>query len=47
LVKLFQGDGFDAYVKNARAAFKKVIIRKPKASRPRSKEVYLLASQLK
>jgi 23S rRNA (uridine2552-2'-O)-methyltransferase len=47
LVKLFQGDGFDAYVKNARAAFKKVIIRKPKASRPRSKEVYLLASRLK
>ncbi|MGE4594530.1 MAG: 23S rRNA (uridine(2552)-2'-O)-methyltransferase RlmE [Gammaproteobacteria bacterium] len=46
-VKVFQGDGFDAYVKNARAAFKKVIIRKPKASRPRSKEVYLLASQLK
>ncbi|MCS5591985.1 MAG: 23S rRNA (uridine(2552)-2'-O)-methyltransferase RlmE [Gammaproteobacteria bacterium] len=46
-VKVFQGDGFDAYVKSARAAFKKVIIRKPKASRPRSKEVYLLASQLK
>ena len=46
-VKVFQGDGFDTYVKNARAAFKKVIIRKPKASRPRSKEVYLLASQLK
>ena len=47
LTKVFQGDGFDAYVKNARAKFKKVIIRKPKASRPRSKEVYLLASQLK
>ena len=46
-VKVFQGDGFDAYVKSARTAFKKVIIRKPKASRPRSKEVYLLASQLK
>jgi len=47
LVKVFQGDGFDAYVKSARAAFKKVNVRKPKASRPRSKEVYLLASQLK
>lgn len=47
LVKVFQGDGFDAYVKSARASFKKVTIRKPKASRPRSKEVYLLASQLK
>ena len=46
-VKFFQGDGFDAYVKNARQTFKKVSIIKPKASRPRSKEVYLLASQLK
>jgi len=47
IVKVFQGDGFDAYVKNARQTFKKVSIIKPKASRPRSKEVYLLASQLK
>ena len=47
IVKLFQGDGFDDYVKNARKVFKKVPIIKPKASRPRSKEVYLLASQLK
>ena len=47
IVKIFQGDGFDNYVKNARKVFKKVSIIKPKASRPRSKEVYLLASQLK
>ena len=47
IVKLFQGDGFDDYVKNARKVFKKVSIIKPKASRSRSKEVYLLASQLK
>ena len=47
IVKIFQGDGFDDYVKNARTVFKKVSIIKPKASRPRSKEVYLLASQLK
>jgi 23S rRNA (uridine2552-2'-O)-methyltransferase len=47
IVKVFQGDGFDDYVKNARKKFKKVSIIKPKASRPRSKEVYLLASQLK
>ena len=47
IVKVFQGDGFDNYVKNARKVFKKVSIIKPKASRPRSKEVYLLASQLK
>ena len=47
VVKVFQGDGFDAYVQIARQTFKKVVIKKPKASRPRSKEVYLLASQLK
>ena len=47
IVKVFQGDGFDEYVKKSRISFKKVSIIKPKASRPRSKEVYLLASQLK
>ena len=47
IVKVFQGEGFDAYVQIARQTFKKVAIKKPKASRPRSKEVYLLASQLK
>lgn len=47
IVKVFQGEGFDAYVQNARNLFKKVTVIKPKASRPRSKEVYLLASQLK
>ena len=47
VVKVFQGDGFDAYVQIARQTFKKVAIKKPKASRPRSKEVYLLASKLK
>jgi 23S rRNA (uridine2552-2'-O)-methyltransferase len=46
-IKVFQGVGFDEYVKTCRAAFKKVIIRKPKASRARSKEVYLLANGLK
>jgi 23S rRNA (uridine2552-2'-O)-methyltransferase len=43
LVKVFQGEGFDAYLKELRAAFETVTIRKPKASRPRSREVYLLA----
>ena len=47
LVKVFQGDGFDAYVQITRQTFKKVAIKKPRASRTRSKEVYLLASQLK
>ncbi|SFV89262.1 Heat shock protein FtsJ/RrmJ @ Ribosomal RNA large subunit methyltransferase E [hydrothermal vent metagenome] len=46
-VKVFQGAGFDDYVKACRAAFVKVVIRKPKASRARSKEVYLLANGLK
>ncbi|SFF33920.1 23S rRNA Um-2552 2'-O-methyltransferase [Fontimonas thermophila] len=43
LVKAFQGDGFDAYLGSLREAFENVAIRKPKASRPRSREVYLLA----
>ena len=47
VVKVFQGDGFDVFVQNAKKAFKKISVIKPKASRPRSKEVYLLASQLK
>jgi len=47
VVKVFQGDGFDAYLQNARKLFKKVSVIKPKASRSRSKEVYLLATQLK
>ena len=43
LTKVFQGDGFDGYIKAVRQAFETVTIRKPKASRPRSREVYLLA----
>ncbi len=43
LVKLFHGEGFDAYVREARNRFEKVSVRKPDASRPRSREVYLLA----
>lgn len=41
--KLFQGDGFDEYIKALRGSFKKVLIRKPKASRARSREVYAVA----
>ncbi|MBK8069991.1 MAG: 23S rRNA (uridine(2552)-2'-O)-methyltransferase RlmE [Rhodanobacteraceae bacterium] len=47
LVKLFQGEGFDAYVKLMRAAFDKVHLRKPKASRGRSREIYALATGFK
>jgi 23S rRNA (uridine2552-2'-O)-methyltransferase len=43
LVKIFHGSGFDDLVKQARASFDKVVIRKPSASRSRSKETYLLA----
>mgnify|MGYP001813651236 CR=1 FL=1 len=43
LVKLFQGTDFDGYVREVRSVFDKVMVRKPKASRPRSREVYLLA----
>lgn len=43
LVKVFQGEGFDEYMKQLRAGFKQVLVRKPKASRSRSREVYLLA----
>jgi 23S rRNA (uridine2552-2'-O)-methyltransferase len=43
LTKMFQGEGFDAYLVAVRQNFKKVVIRKPKASRDRSREVYILA----
>ena len=43
VVKLFQGTDFDEYVSEVRSLFRKVQVRKPKASRPRSREVYLLA----
>jgi 23S rRNA (uridine2552-2'-O)-methyltransferase len=43
LTKVFQGEGFDAFLVSVRQHFKKVNIRKPKASRDRSREVYILA----
>lgn len=43
LVKVFQGEGFDALMKSLRSDFNSVKTRKPQASRARSKEVYLLA----
>ncbi|MGD2130921.1 MAG: 23S rRNA (uridine(2552)-2'-O)-methyltransferase RlmE [Lysobacterales bacterium] len=43
VVKLFQGTDFDGFVREARKAFRNVLIKKPRASRPRSREVYLLA----
>lgn len=47
LVKLFQGEGFDGYLKLLRASFDKVNLRKPKASRGRSREIYAMATGFK
>lgn len=47
LVKVFQGEGFDEFLKAMRDSFKKVATRKPDASRARSREVYLLGQGLK
>ena len=47
LVKMFQGEGFDAFLQDLKKSFAKVVIRKPKASRPRSNEVYILAKGFK
>lgn len=43
LIKVFQGEGFDEYLKQVRERFDKVIMRKPASSRDRSREQYLLA----
>lgn len=47
VAKVFQGDGFDDYVKDVRTSFEKVVIRKPNASRPRSREVYVVGKGFK
>ncbi|WWO95246.1 MAG: 23S rRNA (uridine(2552)-2'-O)-methyltransferase RlmE [Candidatus Dasytiphilus stammeri] len=47
LVKMFYGKGFDQYIQKVRTLFKKVKIRKPEASRARSREVYILATEFK
>ncbi|MDD2776318.1 MAG: 23S rRNA (uridine(2552)-2'-O)-methyltransferase RlmE [Gallionella sp.] len=44
LVKVFQGEGFEPYLKLMRSRFVKVATRKPKASRDRSCELYLLGT---
>ncbi|SFD13001.1 23S rRNA (uridine2552-2'-O)-methyltransferase [Pseudomonas citronellolis] len=43
LIKIFQGEGFDTYLKTVRENFEKVQMRKPLSSRDRSREQYLLA----
>ncbi len=47
LAKAFQGEGFDAFLLSVRKNFNTVLIRKPKASRDRSSEVYILAKNKK
>ena len=47
LIKVFQGEGFEAYLRECRDSFATVKTRKPKASRPRSRELYILGSGLK
>jgi 23S rRNA (uridine2552-2'-O)-methyltransferase len=43
VVKAFHGEGFDELVKTMRQHFERVVSRKPKASRPESRETYLVA----
>lgn len=43
IVKTFQGEGFEVFLKDLRSLFAKVTIRKPSASRGSSAEVYLVA----
>ena len=47
VAKVFQGEGFDELIAACREVFAKVIIRKPKSSRARSAEVYIVARQFK
>ncbi len=47
LIKMFQGAGFDAVLREARSRFGKVKLVKPAASRARSPEVYLLAKDFR
>ncbi|CDG87489.1 23S rRNA (uridine(2552)-2'-O)-methyltransferase RlmE [Xenorhabdus bovienii] len=44
IVKVFQGEGFDEYLREMRSLFTKVKVRKPEASRARSREVYIVAT---
>lgn len=44
VVKVFQGEGFDTWHRRIRRLFERVVTRKPDASRPRSREIYIVAS---
>tara|TARA_R110001592_G_scaffold321037_1_gene599286 strand:+ start:29415 stop:30038 length:624 start_codon:yes stop_codon:yes gene_type:complete len=47
VAKVFHGEGFDQYMLEVRGHFQRVVARKPDASRPRSREVYIVATGLK
>lgn len=47
VAKVFQGAGSDAYLKDLRSSFEKLFIRKPDASRARSREIYVVAKGFK
>ncbi|CAI8172518.1 MAG: Ribosomal RNA large subunit methyltransferase E [Cellvibrionales bacterium UBA7375] len=46
IAKLFQGEGFDEFVRTTRKVFNVVSLKKPDASRSKSREVYLVAKGL-
>ncbi|MES9852705.1 MAG: 23S rRNA (uridine(2552)-2'-O)-methyltransferase RlmE [Candidatus Thiodiazotropha sp. L084R] len=47
VVKVFQGAGFDDYLREMRGAFSRVVSRKPDSSRAKSREIYLVAGNFK
>ncbi|WP_119393561.1 23S rRNA (uridine(2552)-2'-O)-methyltransferase RlmE [Salinibius halmophilus] len=47
VAKVFQGEGFDQYIEDVKSHFAKVVIRKPKSSRDRSREVYVVGRNFK
>ena len=47
VAKVFQGEGFEEFLKQVRQHFSRVSMKKPKASRPKSREMYLVAGNFK
>ena len=47
ITKVFQGEGFEEFLKEVRQHFTKVSMKKPRASRPKSREMYLVAGNFK
>jgi 23S rRNA (uridine2552-2'-O)-methyltransferase len=47
VIKVFQGAGFDEYIKEVRSSFGRVVSRKPDSSRAKSREIYLVAGNFK